>query len=63
MNPACINLKKQFGRRHRVEYEESYFAEYGSKVYREVPELMVLLCRYGDVFPQPAAHVPDRYEN
>ena len=47
----CINLKRRFGRRYRVTYEESYRVEHGSRVVQEVPELLVLLCRYGEVFP------------
>ena len=27
----CVNLKERFGERYRVEYEESYYAEYGAK--------------------------------
>ncbi len=29
MEPKCINLKKRFGRRFKVEYESSYFGEHG----------------------------------
>jgi len=47
----CINLQKRFGRRYRVAYEESYYAEFGSRITREVPELMILLCRYGHIYP------------
>ncbi len=48
---SCINLKERFGRRFRVDYEESYRAEHGSRVVREVPQLMIVLCRYGEIYP------------
>ena len=44
----CINLRKQFGKRYRVRHEESFYAE-GRRV--ACPGLMILLCKYGDVYP------------
>jgi len=49
--PGCINLRERFGRRYRVEYEESYFAEYGSHARVEDPAYMILLCKYGHIYP------------
>lgn len=47
----CTNLKERFGRRYRVEYEESYYAEHGDGARVEDPWLMIVPCRYGHVFP------------
>jgi hypothetical protein len=44
----CINLKERFGKRYRVVHEESWHAE-GRRL--ACPELMILLCKYGHVFP------------
>lgn len=44
----CINLEKRFGRRYRVDHEESWYAE-GRRV--ACPELMILLCKYGHIYP------------
>ena len=49
--PPCINLKEQFGGRFRVEYEESYYAQYGPNARIEDPWLMIVHCRYGHIFP------------
>jgi hypothetical protein len=46
-----INLRRRFGRRYRVTYEESYWAEHGPNARIEDPQLMILLCRYGHMFP------------
>ncbi len=50
METQCINLKERFGRKFRVEYEESYHAEYGPDARTEAPWLMIVPCRYGHVF-------------
>jgi hypothetical protein len=47
----CINLREQFGRRFRVEYEESFSAEHGQGGRTQEPWLMVILCRYGHIYP------------
>ncbi len=49
--PDCINLKEQFGRRFRVEHEESYVAEHGENAFRDDPWLQIIPCRYGHIFP------------
>lgn len=49
--PKCIDLAERFGRRYRVEYEESYFAEYGPRAQVDDPWLKVLACRYGEIVP------------
>ncbi len=33
----CVNLKREFGREFRVQYEESYYAEYGTDARVEAP--------------------------
>ena len=44
----CVNLRERFGKRYRVRHEESFRAE-GRRV--ACPELMILLCKYGDIYP------------
>jgi hypothetical protein len=44
----CVNLRERFGKRYRVRHEESWHAE-GRRV--ACPELMILLCKYGHVYP------------
>jgi len=51
MNHECINLKERFGRRYKVEYEQSYFAEYGPGARVEDPVLMIVPCKYGQLYP------------
>ncbi|MEQ8788898.1 MAG: hypothetical protein RIC55_21480 [Pirellulaceae bacterium] len=47
----CINLKKQFGRRYRIAYEESREAEFGEGARTVDPRLMFIPCQYGHIFP------------
>lgn len=47
----CVNLKKMFGKRYRVRYEESYWAEHGENARVEDPWLMVIPCRNGHISP------------
>lgn len=47
----CVNLKKEFGKRYRVKYEESYHAEHGENARAEDPWLMTIPCRNGHIFP------------
>lgn len=47
----CVNLKREFGNAYRVQYEESYRAEYGPNCRVEVPWLMITPCRNGHVYP------------
>jgi hypothetical protein len=51
----CINLNEQFGDRFKVEYEESYYAQYGEHAWREDPHYMILLCRHGHIYPHGSA--------
>lgn len=51
MATTPINLRERFGRWYRVAYEESYQASYGQGAAREDPWLMILLCRYGHLYP------------
>lgn len=46
----CINLKQRFGKRFKVDYEESYFAERSIRSVED-PWLMVMPCRAGHIFP------------
>ena len=47
----CVDLKREFGKEYRVRYEESYYAEYGPNARVEVPELMIIPCRNGQICP------------
>jgi hypothetical protein len=51
MAPTCPNLKSLYGRRYRVAYEESYYAEYGPDARTEEPWLMIIPCKYGTICP------------
>lgn len=44
----CVNLNALFGQRLRICHEESFAAE---RRREDCPELMILLCRYGHIFP------------
>lgn len=48
---GCINLKERFGRKYRVVYEESYYAQYGPGARTEDPWYMVIPCQLGHVYP------------
>ena len=48
--PPCINLRTQYGKRYRVVYEESYYAQYGPNARVEDPWLMILSCKFGHIF-------------
>jgi hypothetical protein len=48
---TCVNLRERFGRRYRVEYEESHQAQYGPNARIEDPWLMVIPCHYGHIYP------------
>ena len=47
----CVNLKREFGEEYHVQYEESYHSEYGSNARVEVPWLMIIPCRNGQICP------------
>ena len=47
----CINLKKLAGRRYRLGYDESYYAERGRGARADDPWLLTMPCRLGHIFP------------
>ena len=47
----CVNLKRTFGRKYRVRYEESYYAEHGPDARVEDPWLIIIPCRNGEICP------------
>jgi len=49
--PTCINLRERFGRRYRVEYEPSYYAERGAGARADDPWPMVIPCENGHICP------------
>jgi hypothetical protein len=51
VDPPCIDLAEQFGQRYRVEYEESYFAQYGPRARVDDPWLKIIPCRAGHICP------------
>ena len=51
MTGECIDLKGRFGSRYRVEYEESYEAQYRPGARTRDPWLMIIPCRFGHIFP------------
>ncbi len=46
-----VNLKKRFGLRFKVEYEESYHADRGVRTRLEDPWLMIVPCENGHICP------------
>lgn len=57
MEPPCVNLREQFGRRFKITYEESYVAAYGLKAGREDAWLQIIPGARGHVYPHSAAMV------
>ena len=51
MGLTCINLKERFGRRFKVVYEESYWADRGTGARAEDPWLLIVPGRYGHISP------------
>ena len=49
--PQCIDLAERFGRRYRVEFEESYSAQYGSHARVDDRWLKIIRCRAGHICP------------
>ena len=49
--PTCIDLAERFGRRYRVEHEESYMAQYGPRARVKDPWLQTIPCRAGHIYP------------
>lgn len=47
----CVNLQRRFGGRHRVAYEESYYAQYGPGARTDDPWLRIIPCRHGHIYP------------
>jgi hypothetical protein len=48
---VCINLRQEFGRQYRIQYEEGYYAEYGPNARVEDPVYMTIPCQYGHIYP------------
>ncbi len=46
-----MDLKKRFGGRYRVVYEESYHSDRGENARTEDPWLMVIPCQRGHIYP------------
>lgn len=47
----CVNLKKEFGGQYQVEYDESFYAQYGENARTVDPWYMQIRCRYGSIYP------------
>ena len=47
----CVNLKRLFGKRFRVRYEESYYAQYGPHARTDDPWLQIIPCDMGHIYP------------
>ena len=50
-HPSCIDLTERFGNRFKVEYEESYYAQYGAHARVDDHWLKILPCRAGHICP------------
>ena len=55
--PPCINLKERFGRKFKVIYEESYYAQYGPRARVDDPWLQIIPGRRGHVYPWDLARL------
>ena len=51
MATTCVNLRKVFGDRFRVKYEESYYVEKPEFRAEEAPWLMIIVCQHGHICP------------
>ena len=51
IDPPCIDLAEQFGRRYRVEYEPAYSAQYAPRARVNNPWLQIIPCRAGHICP------------
>ena len=49
--PTCIDLTELCGKKYRVTYEESYYAQYGPKAYTNDPWLKIIPCQNGHIYP------------
>jgi len=49
--PTCINLRERFGKRFKVRFEESYYAERLEFRAAEAPWLMLIPCVGGEIYP------------
>jgi len=47
----CIHIRKCFGRRYKIVYDECYEAEYGKCARKSDPWHQVLLCQRGHISP------------
>lgn len=48
---TCPNLEELFGNRFHVQYEESYYAQYGPNTRTVDPWYMIIPCRDGHICP------------
>ncbi|MCX7424735.1 MAG: hypothetical protein NTW96_03770 [Planctomycetia bacterium] len=51
MSVECIDLEARFGRRYRIDREESYHAQHGPGARRRDPWLSIIPCRFGHLYP------------
>lgn len=47
----CIDLRQRFGKKYRVKYEESYYAERGDGARSDAPWLQIIPCQHGHIYP------------
>ncbi|MHB8953846.1 MAG: hypothetical protein ACYC4U_12825 [Pirellulaceae bacterium] len=47
----CVNLKKMFGDRFKITWDESYFAEHGENARADDPWLQIIPCQHGHIYP------------
>jgi len=48
---TCINLREQFGKRFKIRYDESYYAENPKFRSQEEPWLQIIPCIGGEIYP------------
>ncbi|MCK9570867.1 hypothetical protein M0R72_18095 [Candidatus Pacearchaeota archaeon] len=49
--PTCIDLTELCGKKYKIEYEESYYAQYGPNAHVNDPWYKIVPCQKGHFFP------------
>ncbi len=47
----CVNLKETFGKRFKIAWDESYYAERGASARSDDPWLQIIPCQHGHIYP------------
>ena len=50
-NPKCVNLRRRFGDRYRIEFEDAYYAIAGERTKADKVWYQVIPCKWGTIYP------------